>query len=254
MTGVTGVLATDTGLASCTSAFSSSSINESSSECSDTLAEITKFSGTGLPRLVREAFELSDVCRKTDLAGGGGASVSVSTVRGSSGFKGDILACSGSFGASEALDIGDFFFFSVSYPAFGVTDELVSEERESRRFSTSWLVRDEPLDAASDKFVSVVGEAVLDARVALLSAGSRVVLVVLVLANDSLGAWLPVDVDVLCAMSIFFLRICSAFISLSFSGVALAFSVVTEAGLRLARLTGLYIEAICVGEGRGGMT
>jgi hypothetical protein len=78
-----------------------------------------------------------------------------------------------------------------------VTEELVSEERESRRFSTSWLVRDEALDASSDKFVSVVGEAVLDARVALLSAGSRAGLAVFVSANDSLGAWLPVEREVL---------------------------------------------------------
>ena len=67
MIGVTGVLATCTGFASCTSAFSSSSIKDSSSDSSDISAEVTiaRCSGTGRPRLLREARELTDVPRES---------------------------------------------------------------------------------------------------------------------------------------------------------------------------------------------
>ena len=137
-------------------------------------------------------------------------------------------------------------------------DELVAEDsdRRFRETSSCSVNEDAFVDRSPEIFVMNVGDVVADDCVIFDSSSmldscswlgtvdtSLLEATVLRLVSEALGACEVVGDNVdLCASSMFRLRNCRAFIILSFSGVAVDTSVVTEAALDIAgRLSiGLY--------------
>ena len=115
--------------------------------------------------------------------------------------------CSISAVFGDAILTGDFLreflFFLISVASgLGVTEELVSEEREWRRCAaSSWLVKEEALvDCSSERWVAVVGEVVLE-RCFRGSVGSVKCPFPSDLAVDADG-WMPREVLVLASDSL----------------------------------------------------
>ncbi len=273
MIGVTGVRATDTGLASCTVALCISSMSESSSDKSDADAlpfgRILKGSG-GPWRLV--FIGDADLCVGAEFRDGLISEAGLVCARGimtsalmagavsryaSAAFASATESCSFSITAGDEVElVKGFALFNVaacrlgllsSTRALGVSDELVAEDNDRRVCESSCSLNEEAVvDGSSEMLVIIVGEFVDDDCVnfdsssifescSWLGIDERPVLEPIVLrlsealcVRKSEGA--EGVVVALCASSMFLFRNCSAFINLSFSGVAVDASPVTEAG------------------------